>query len=176
MKYLFGFCILLIVLIGMFLIISSLANEDSDQVEIILSKCVDGDTAWFLRNGEEIKVRFLGIDTPESTGGVVEEYGKEASQYTCRLLEDASLISLRYDEESDQKDKYGRILGWIFVDNQNISELLLKKGYAVVKYIYGDYLYLNDLCKAQESAYLHQYGIWSITDDFEYQNNYCFER
>jgi micrococcal nuclease len=142
--------------------------------EIQLSRCVDGDTAWFFLNGKEVKVRFLGVDTPETVhpNGIVEEYGKEASDYTCMMLKGAKHIYLEYDENSDRMDKYHRVLGWIFVDDDNLSELLVAKGYAEVKYIYGDYKYLDELCNQEWEAYLNRLGIWSLSS-YQYENHYC---
>ena len=55
--------------------------EPGKRFEVTLDKCVDGDTAWFNVDGKKTKVRFLYIDTPESTNEI-EPYGKEASEYT----------------------------------------------------------------------------------------------
>ncbi len=144
----------------------------SNKVKVLLEHCIDGDTASFLIHGKKQTVRFLGIDTPEITKGKNEEYGKEASDYTCQLLSEGKDIYLEYDLNSDQYDKYGRVLAWVFVDNHNLSELLLSKGYARVRYIYGDYQYLDTLCKVQEESYHKRIGIWE-KDVSSYQNNYC---
>ena len=146
---------------------------DSSKIEVYLDRCIDGDTASFLIHNKKEKVRFLGIDTPETIhpNGIVEEYGEEASDYTCHLLKEANHIYLEYDINSNRYDKYNRVLGWIFVDNHNISELLLSKGYAKVAYIYGDYKYIDRLCIIQKEAYLNKIGIWN-QQDF-YQNNDC---
>ena len=145
----------------------------NEQIKIEFVKCVDGDTARFNINGKEEKVRFLGIDTPESTN-IKEEYGVEASDYTCDVLNKANDIYIEYDANSDSRDKYDRILGWIFVDNNNLSELLLSKGYANVDYIYGDYKYIDELCLGQKNAYMDKLGIWNLTD-IRYEDNYCFK-
>lgn len=144
---------------------------DNSRVDIKFVKCIDGDTARFVINDKEESVRFLGIDAPESTN-FVEEYGVEASDYVCDLLENADDIILEYDSNSDSRDKYNRILAWVFVDNNNLSELLLSRGYAEVKYIYGDYKYIDELCIMQEYAYINKLGIWN-NDEYDYSNNYC---
>lgn len=141
------------------------------RIEIKLDSCVDGDTAWFIINNKREKVRILGVDTPESTN-YIEEYGIEASEYTCNVLKDAKHIYLEYDINSDGYDKYDRVLGWVFVDNNNLSELLLSKGYAQVDYIYGNYQYIDELCEVQKEAYSNGIGIWNSNKN-EYQNNYC---
>ena len=161
--------VILLISTSYFFIVSTY-ESDNEKEKIELVSCIDGDTAKFLIDGKEEKVRFLGIDTPESTN-YVETYGKEASEYTCNLLKNANEIYLEYDVNSDKRDKYNRVLAWIFVDNNNLSELLLSSGYAEVKYIYGDYKYIDDLCNAQDNAYRNNLGIWSI--GYNYKNNYC---
>ena len=168
----------IIIVIGLLLILIIGLNFYSNQrIKIKLINCIDGDTAWFIINDKKEKVRFLGIDTPESVhpNGIIEDYGKEASDYTCNTLKKAKHIYIEYDLNSDRYDKYNRVLGWIFVDNNNLSELLLSKGYASVNYIYGNYKYIDELCLEQEKAYSNRLGIWSKEDD-EYQNNYCNKR
>lgn len=142
------------------------------KVEIKLDKCIDGDTAWFIVEGKKEKVRLLGIDTPESTN-YVEEYGKEASNYTCSMLENATNIYLAFDSNSDRYDKYDRLLGYVFVDGNNLSELLLLEGLAEVKYIYGEYKYIDSLCKSQYEAYREKLGIWNM---YDYTKNYCYDK
>ena len=61
------------------------------NASVKLTKCVDGDTAWFNIDGVNTKVRFLAIDTPESTNEV-EYYGKESSEFTCNSLKNTSII------------------------------------------------------------------------------------
>ena len=131
---------LLIVLLSIFV----LNVQGNEKEKVTLIKCVDGDTAIFDINGNKTKIRFLGIDTPESVKeeNVIEPYGKEASEFTCDKLTKAKEIILEYDSNSDKQDKYGRTLAWVFVDNVLLEEELVKIGYARVKYIYGDYAYI----------------------------------
>lgn len=138
----------------------------SSKQEVTLSKCVDGDTAWFILDGDKIKARFLAIDTPESTTKI-EEYGKEASSYTCDLLKNAQTIEIEYDEASNKTDKYERHLVWVFVDNELLQEKIIKNGFGEVAYLYGDYKYTSNLEKAEEIAKKNKVGIWknSVSDD-----------
>ena len=55
------------VLFSIFISFLFIVNVDAQKLEVTLDKCVDGDTAWFYLDNEEIKARFLAIDTPEST-------------------------------------------------------------------------------------------------------------
>ena len=71
------------IIISILLILSLFGCSDNDQVNVKLSKCTDGDTAHFIIDGKDTKVRFLAIDTPESVkeNNIVEPFGKEASEY-----------------------------------------------------------------------------------------------
>jgi micrococcal nuclease len=76
-------------------------------------RVVDGDTAVFrLEGGVEEKVRFIGIDTPESTNSI-EVYGKEASAYTSKALPIGASVLLQKDVE--ERDKYGRLLAYVWL-------------------------------------------------------------
>lgn len=140
----------------------------SGKLEVTLNKCVDGDTAWFNLNNEKIKTRFLAINAPESTNKI-EKYGKKASEFTCNLLTEANKIQIEYDENSNKLDKYNRHLVWVFVDDKLLQSLILEKGLAEVKYIYGDYRYLNQVKKSEKIAKDKKLNIWNKeTND----NNY----
>ena len=157
-------------LIFVFIIfILPIANVSANE-EVTFSKCVDGDTFKVILNEEEYTVRMLAVDTPETvhpTKGV-EYYGKEASNYTCDKLTNAKRIELEYDENSDKKDKYDRLLAWVFVDDELLQELLVENGYAKVAYLYDDYKYTNLLEEKQELASAKNIGIWNT----EAANNY----
>ena len=132
----------------------------SNKLEVKLDKCVDGDTAWVIFNNEVIKTRFLAINTPESTNKI-EEYGKEASEFTCNYLTNTSKLEIEYDNNSDKLDKYNRHLVWVFVDNELLQDLIVKNGLAEIKYIYGDYKYLDILNDSLESAKQNELNLWS---------------
>lgn len=139
-------------------------NTYAKKLEVTLDKCVDGDTAWFNLDNERIKTRFLAINTPESTNKI-EAYGKEASNYTCNMLTNAKKIEIEYDNNSDKFDKYDRHLVWVFVDDTLLQEKLLEEGLAEIKYIYGDYKYLDELKKVESTAKKNKVGMWSDSKD-----------
>ena len=132
--------------------------------EVILSKCVDGDTAKFIfENNKEYTVRFLAVDTPETKHPKIKEelFGKEASSFTCNSLKTANKITLEYDKNSDKLDKYNRVLAWIFVDEKLLQQELVRNGLAEVAYLYNDYKY-TDLLKDEETiAKVNKIGIYS---------------
>ena len=125
---------------------------------VSLVRCVDGDTAVFMVNGEEQSVRFLAIDTPELGEGY---YAEEAASFTCSELENAKEICLEYDDNSDLYDKYDRLLAHVFVDGLLLQDKLVRNGYAEVAYLYGDYKYTSKLEISEEVAKVNGRGIWS---------------
>ena len=88
-------------------------------VAATVAKNVDGDTAHFtLADGTYEKVRFIGIDTPESTMEH-EAWGKEASNYTADVLTVGRTVFLETDAEL--RDRYGRLLAYIWLDRPQSS-------------------------------------------------------
>lgn len=143
-----------------------------DKIEVSLIKCVDGDTAYLSINGEEKKVRFLAVDTPETKHPVKgeESGGKTASEFTCEALKKAKKLEVMYDPKSQKTDKYNRDLVWIFVDGKLFQEILIKNGYAEVSYVYGKYQYIDSLCDKQSIAIKKKIGIWK---DNTRKEGYC---
>lgn len=144
-------------------------NVNAEEIEVTFNKCVDGDTAKFIYNNSEITARFLAIDTPETVHPTkeVEEFGKEAADYTCNKLKEAKKIHLEFDENSDEKDKYDRYLVWVFVDGELLQKKLVRKGLASVAYLYDDYKYTDELEKEEQLAEDEKIGIWSINETEE---------
>lgn len=99
---------------------------------------VDGDTIDVLIDlGFDIlfasRVRLAGIDTPESrTKDLAEKkLGLEAKEYLKYKLKDSKSVKIK-TEKIDSSEKYGRILGWLFIDDQTVSvnEQMIADGYA----------------------------------------------
>lgn len=154
--------IVLLILFFMLMPLDVLAKE-----KVKLSSCVDGDTTKFILNNKEITVRYLAINTPEM-GKNEESYGYEASEYTCNKLKKAKKIELEYDKNSDKKDKYDRHLAWVFYDGKLLNDELVKNGLAEIKYVYGDYKYLDKLNKSEEYAKKYKKGIYSDVNNSKY--------
>lgn len=135
----------------------------NETEEVSFSKCVDGDTAKLIIKEKEETVRFLAINTPEvkSSDKEGEPYGKEASDFTCNALKNAQKIVLEYDANSDARDKYNRVLAFVFIDGNLLEQELIKNGLAKVAYIYGDYNYVDILREEEEKAKTNKVGIWS---------------
>jgi micrococcal nuclease len=125
-------------------------------------RAVDGDTIRVDRNGEEIVVRFIGLDTPETVAPdrPVECYGPEASARTAELV-DGGQVWLEYDEASGLTDKYDRTLAFIWLDQRTmLNELLIREGFAEeVTYTEG-YAHQRDFRDAEDAARNAGVGLW----------------
>ena len=130
--------------------------------KVAFNKCIDGDTVSLIVDGKIRRVRMLAIDTPESVtpDRPVGEYGVDASHYTCELITNAKNIYLEYDDNSDREDKYERVLAYVYADDIMIQKELLKKGYAKVAYLYGDYKYTKEFKELEKYAKENKLGIW----------------
>lgn len=93
-------------------------------------RVVDGDTIVVDYNGVEEKVRLIGVDTPESVHPDQDkntEAGIKASEYTKKALEEKQ-VELEFDVQ--QRDQYGRLLAYVWVDGVMYNKTLLKEGIA----------------------------------------------
>ena len=89
-------------------------------------------------------------------------YDKEASDFTCDLLETTQEITLKQDK-GNEKDKYGRTLAWVYLDDIFLQEALIEKGYAKTEYIqYStvDRKLLSLLETKEKKAIEKELGIW----------------
>jgi micrococcal nuclease len=99
---------------------------------------VDGDTIDVIIDlGFDIlfasRVRLAGIDTPESrtTDKAEKALGIEAKEYLKKCLKDAKSVVIR-TEKMDSSEKYGRILGWVYVngESESLNNKMINDGYA----------------------------------------------
>ena len=99
---------------------------------------VDGDTIDVIIDlGFDIlfasRVRLAGIDTPESrtTDKAEKALGIEAKEYLKKHLKDAKSVVIR-TEKMDSSEKYGRILGWVYVngESESLNNKMINDGYA----------------------------------------------
>lgn len=117
----------------------------------------DGDTIT-LDNGT--KIRLLQIDTPELSSS--ECYGQEAKQALIQLI-GKSKVTLKSDKASDDKDRYGRFLRYVFVGKKNINLELVKIGAAAPYFYNGEKgRYSAQLLKAAQIAKSKKVGLWKI--------------
>lgn len=132
---------------------------------------VDGDTVQVtLAGGGEERVRFIGVDTPESTRGKNDPYGKEASDFTKAKLE-GQQIWLEHDV--GERDQYGRMLAYVwlekpvsFTDDEIRAKMfnakLLLEGYAQIMTVPPNVKYAEQFRVFQHEARNADKGLWSL--------------
>lgn len=129
------------------------ASEKTFQV----TRVIDGDT-FVIQGG--VKVRMIGIDTPETVkfNTPVQPFGKEASNYTKKLLT-GKPVRLVYDVQP--KDRYGRELAYVYLqDGTFVNALLLKAGYARIMTIPPNVNHADEFVKLQQQAREANKGLW----------------
>ena len=102
------------------------------ESEATVTRIVDGDTVE-LDDGR--KVRYLLVDTPESTGGATDCFGTNAKTFNSDLVLNKK-VSLSYDVECE--DRFGRTLAYVYVDGQEVNTLMIERGYGCVLHISPD--------------------------------------
>ncbi len=92
----------------------------------LVTKVIDGDTIRVLLDGKEEKVRYIGIDAPESTTSQ-EPFGKEAAKQNAQLVRN-QIVELYRDVS--ETDRYGRLLRYVVTNSVFVNLKLIEDGYA----------------------------------------------
>jgi micrococcal nuclease len=124
---------------------------------------VDGDTVDVRMNGAVERLRLIGINTPESVDPrrPVECFGKEASEHARQLLGGQQVL-VESDPSQDTRDKYGRLLGYVWLPEGRLFNLqMIVDGYAY-EYTYDNpYKYQATFKHAEAEARAAERGLWS---------------
>lgn len=128
-----------------------------------VTKVVDGDTITVQINGSAETIRLLGVNTPETVDPrkKVQCFGKEASDYTKISLA-GKMVSLEADRTQGDRDRYGRLLRYVYTENGDLfNKTLISQGFAY-EYTYDKpYAYQVDFKGAQKEAMTQARGLWS---------------
>jgi len=132
-------------------------NSNPNIVTAKVVNVVDGDT-FKIESGET--VRMIGIDTPETVhpSKPAQCYGKEASSKTQDLLEGKEI---KLEKDVSEKDKYGRLLRYVYVGEIFVNEYLVKEGFAVSSSYPPDIKYQDKFVEAQRKAREENKGLWN---------------
>jgi len=148
--------VLIIVLISLFL---SACQEEQDV--IIVNRVVDGDTIEVKMAETKEKVRLIGIDTPETVHPEKDEepYGKEASDFSKERLKGQEI---RLELDVEERDRYGRILAYVWLGDEMFNETLLLEGYARLATFPPNVKYVERFTAAQKEARESKRGLWAL--------------
>jgi len=136
----------------------------------LITRVVDGDTAYaMLEGGREEKVRFIGVDAPEST--VKQEvYEEEATRFTKTHLEGRAVY---LERDVRERDKYGRLLRYVWlrppllasegeIRAKMFNAMLILRGYALSATYPPDVKYAAFFARFQEEARRARRGLWVL--------------
>ncbi|MEC1430226.1 endonuclease YncB [Bacillus subtilis] len=138
------------------------SKNQKKLVNVTLDRAIDGDTIKVIYNGKKDTVRYLLVDTPETKkpNSCVQPYGEDASKRNKELVNSGKL-QLEFDK-GDRRDKYGRLLAYVYVDGKSVQETLLKEGLARVAYVYEpNTKYIDQFRLDEQEAKSDQLSIWS---------------
>ncbi|MDP4180546.1 MAG: thermonuclease family protein [Bacillota bacterium] len=142
--------------------------------KVMVSRFVDGDTIYIkYENGEEKKLRFIGVDTPETKDPrkEVEYYGKEASDYTHSRLNNKSVY---LEKDVSDTDQYNRLLRYVWLEpptsmseseikSKMFNSILVLNGYAHASTYPPDVKYSKYFAQFQEEARTAGKGFWGTS-------------
>ncbi|MEK7073658.1 MAG: thermonuclease family protein [Patescibacteria group bacterium] len=129
----------------------------------MVTKVVDGDTIDVAMSGEDVRIRLLGINTPETVDPrrPAQCFGKEASAFAKQLLS-GKTVRLEADPSQDDRDRYGRLLRHVFLeDGTHVNLKLVAEGYAY-EYTYAHAgRYQKIFRDAERAARVAGKGLWN---------------
>ena len=132
------------------------ASSSADFGPGVVDTVWDGDTIH-LNDGR--RVRLVQIDAPEVRDS--ECYAKEATDELARLAPLGSTVSLRADPALDRRDRFGRILAYVYKGTANLNLRLAELGAAAPYFYRGDRgRYAERLLAAARRAKAEKRGLW----------------
>ena len=126
-----------------------------------ITRFVDGDTLEIDMNGKTEKVRFIGVDTPEThkPNTPVQCYGPAASAFTKNTIGTQS-IRLEADALSSNRDRYNRLLRYVYLpDGTLMNQKLIEEGYGFY-YPYFPFTKSTQFSFSQQNAKQSNKGLW----------------
>jgi micrococcal nuclease len=136
-------------------------GERSGRLEGRVTKIVDGDTIHVQVGGRREKVRYIGVDTPEThkPGTPVQCYGRSASAFNARLVAERR-VELRTDAET--RDRYGRLLAYVYrrPDGMFVNAELVRRGFATILTIPPNVAHAQEFLRLQRAARQAGRGLW----------------
>jgi len=120
----------------------------------------DGDTVRVrLDSGRVERVRYIGIDTPETAkpDAPGECYADRARDFNERLVGDRDV---RLELDVEERDRYGRLLAYVYVGGTNVGAELVRRGYAVPLTVPPNVRHVTDISRLARDARSNRRGLW----------------
>lgn len=141
---------------------SATTNHLDNQAKVV--RVIDGDTIEIEQGGSRFKLRYIGVDTPETVDPKrpLGCFGKEASNENRRLVE---LRLIEMEKDISDTDKFGRLLRYVYLklDDGNklfVNDYLIRQGFGYAATFPPDVKYAARFQEAQREAEENQRGLW----------------
>lgn len=132
------------------------AGKQTEESGILVIKVIDGDTIQ-LEDGQ--KVRYIGIDSPELKKDC---FANEATFKNKELVEGKKIELVK---DVSEKDRYGRLLRYVYVNGEFVNEILVREGYAKSAKYPPDIKFQKQLKEIENVAKEQQKGLWAACKD-----------
>jgi micrococcal nuclease len=123
-------------------------------------RVVDGDTIVVVMDGVESRLRYIGVNTPETVDPrrPVECYGREASQRNRELVEGQTV---ELEKDVSETDQYDRLLRYVWVNGDMVNAILVREGYALASTYPPDVKYQELFLDLEQEAREAGRGLWT---------------
>ena len=146
---------------ALFLLLVAELSVAQAQEFVKVTRVVDGDTI-ILESGE--RVRLLGVNAPEvnSPKKSIEAFGKEASEFTRRMVE-GKLVRVEADQPASKTDKHSRILAYVFLpDGTHVNAEIIRQGYGFAESSWPPLKYEYEFRRLEQEAREKRRGLWAL--------------
>jgi micrococcal nuclease len=136
------------------------AGEPAETGMVAVTRVTDGDTIHVVYRGRDEPVRLIGVDTPEVSwyGGRAGCFGAQAGRYTRGRLSGRT-VRLAFDV--DLRDRYGRLLAYVYVGSELFNLTLVRLGYATADRVPPDTRMAGTFAAAEDDARSADRGLWA---------------
>lgn len=138
--------------------------SSQEQNSVKVTKVVDGDTVEVEIEGVKKKLRYIGVNTPETVDPrrVVQCFGKEASNENKRLVEGKNIY---LEKDVSETDKFNRLLRYIYLKLDDgsllfVNDYLVRQGFANASEYPPDIKYSDRFREAEREARENKRGLW----------------
>jgi micrococcal nuclease len=121
-----------------------------------VTKITDGDTIHVDIDGQDFKVRYIGMNAPEDTSEI-QAFGPEATEANRKLVADQTVTLIK---DVSETDKYGRLLRYVLAGGVFVNLALVREGYARIMTIPPDVACSDVFLAAEKRARSHNLGLW----------------
>ncbi len=117
-----------------------------------VTEVIDGDT---FKTETGISVRLLGINAPEIT-----DPGGDIAKHALAWMIMGKNVRMKMDVTD--KDDYGRLLRYVFVDDVNVNAEMIRLGYAELRFYPPDTMYIEEMRDMEKIAIRNHNGLWAL--------------